>query len=587
MTKALLESSHLKEVDSHYELIGSLSMFAIPTTLQDSLMARLDRLVTAKGIAQLAAILGRQFPYDLLQAISQLDEAMLQHELSRLVEAEIVYQRGVPPQATYTFKHALIQDAAYASLLKSTRQQYHQRIAQVLEEQFPETAEMQPELLAHHSTEAGLTEQAVHYWHHAGQSAAKRSAHVEALAHLRQGLALLQTLPETPERSRQELLLLIALGASLRATQSFAMPEIQATYTRARQLCQHLDNPQQLFPVLRGLHGYYNVRPELQTAQALGEQVLALAHQHGSVAHLMMAHRALGLTLFWRGAPAVAHTHFVQVRALYDPQQHRPLVSLYGEDVGVYCHGQDAWTLWYLGYPDQGLTQSQEALALAQQLADPYNLSFAFVCAAMFHQLRRDVRGTQEHAAAALSLAKEQGFPFWMANSAILDGWARAHQGQTKEGMAQITQGLVTYRATGAEICRPYYLALLAEASGIQGEPEEGLTVLAEALMLVDTTGECWYESELYRLKGELLLQQDSDQQAEAEACFQHAISTVRSQQAKSFELRTATSLARLWQQQGKRQEAHDLLAPVYGWFTEGFDTADLQEAKALLDALA
>jgi predicted ATPase len=586
LTKAILESGQLKAVDGHYELIGSLSTFAIPTTLQDSLMARLDRLVTAKAVAQYAAVIGRQFSYELLHAVSQVDEVMLQHELGRLVEAEIVHRRGVPPQATYTFKHALIQDVAYQSLLKSTRQQYHQRIAQVLEEQFPETVEGQPELLAHHYTEAGLIEQAVGYWYKAGQSAVRRSAHVEALAHLRQGLALLQTLPETPERSRQELLLLIALGTSLRATQSFAIPEIQATYTRARQLCQHLDNPQQLFPVLRGLHGYYNVRPELQTAHALGEQLLALAQHVQDAVMLMMAHRALGLTLFWQGAPAAAHTHFVQVIPLYDPKQHRTLAFLYGEDVGVYCRTQAAWALWSLGYPDQGLTQSQEAVTLAQQLAHPHNLSFALIGAAMFHQFRRDVRCTQERAEAAMTLAKEQGFPFWMANGTLLRGWVLVQQGQAQEGMAQITHGLMTYRATGAEIARPYYLALLAEAHGTLGEPEAGLAVLTEALTLVDTTGERWCESEIYRLKGELLLQQSSDNQAEVENCFQQAISIARSQQAKSLELRATTSLARLWQQQGKRQDAHDLLEPVYGWFTEGFDTADLKDAKALLHEL-
>src|SRR5262249_26569748 len=252
-----------------------LSPFVIPSTLQDSLMARLDRLVTAKAVAQYAAVIGRQFPYDLLQAVAQLDVSTLQRELGRLVEAEIIYQRGLPPQATYLFKHALIQDAAYQSLLKSTRQQYHQRIAQVLEEQFVETAGAQPELLAHHYTEAGLAEKAVGYWHQAGQSAVQRSAHVEAMAHLRQGLALLETLPETPERRQQELLLLIALGASLRATQGWSAPEVEQTYLRAQHLCQHLEDPQQLFPVLRGLQGYYTVRAEYQTAQALGEQLLA------------------------------------------------------------------------------------------------------------------------------------------------------------------------------------------------------------------------------------------------------------------------------------------------------------------------
>jgi predicted ATPase len=587
ITKSLLESGQLTAVADHYELTGLLSTFAIPATLQDSLMARLDRLVTAKAVAQYAAVIGRQFSYELLQAVSQVDEVMLQHELGRLVEAEIVYQRGLPPQATYTFKHALIQDAAYESLLKSTRQHYHQRIAQVLETQFPEITAVQPELLAHHVTEAGLTEQAVHYWYKAGQRAIERSAHVEAIAHLRQGLVLLQTLPETPEGRQQELLLLIALGASLRATQSYAMPEVQATYTRARQLCQYLDKPQQLFPVLRGLHGYYNVRAELQTAHALGEQILALAQQVQDAAVLMMAHRAVGATSFLMGAVASAHTHFSQGIALYDSQQHRPWVFLYGEDVGMYCHSQDAWTLWYLGYPVQGLTQSQTAVALAQQSAHPFSLAYALSFAAVFHQLRREERCAQECAEATIVLATEQGFPLWVAVGSMLRGWALvAHQGEAQAGIEQLTQGLRAFRATGAEINQSYYRALLAEAYGVMGQPEAGLTALAEALTLVDTTGERWYKPEIYRLKGELLLQQNSANQAEAETCFHKALDIARTQQAKSLELRVATSLARLWQQQGKRQEAHDLLAPVYQWFTEGFDTAALKDAKALIEEL-
>jgi predicted ATPase len=587
LTKAILESGHLKEVDGHYELTGLFSTLAIPATLQDSLMARLDRLVTAKGVAQYAAVIGRQFAYDLLHAVSQVEEVMLQHELRRLVEAEIVYQRGVPPQATYVFKHALIQDAAYESLLKSTRQQYHQRIAQVLEAQFPETAEAQPELLAHHYTEAGRNAQAVSYWHKAGQRAAmERSAHVEAIAHLRQGLELLQTLPETPECTQREVDMLIALGTSLRATQGTGALEVGETYTRARQLCQHLEEPHQLFPVVRGLWNYYSVRAEHQTEHALGEQLLTLAQQSQNAAMLVAAHRALGTTLFNLGTAAEAHTHFTQGIALYDPHQHRTAAFLYGEDAGVVCHSFAHWTLWMLGYPEQGLARSQEAVRLGQHSGYPFSLGFALCWAGVFHQFRREVRATQERAEAAFSLAMAQGFPSWMAQGAILRGWALAQLGQTQEGITQITQGLMTYRATGAEVLRPYLLALLAEAHGVLGEPEAGLTVLTEALALVDTTGERWYEPELYRLKGELLLQQASDNQAEAEHCFHQAIEIARSQQAKSFELRTAISLARLWQQQGKRQEAHDLLAPVYSWFPEGFDTADLQEAKALLDAL-
>jgi predicted ATPase len=523
----------------------------------------------------------------LLSTVSQLDAATLQRELGRLVEAEIVYQRGLPPQATYMFKHALIQDAAYQSLLKSTRQQYHQRIALVLETQFPETAEAQPELLAHHCMEAGLTEKAVGYWHQAGQQASQRSAHREAISHLRTGLALLQTLPETPERTRREVDMHIILGVSLRMTKGAGAPEVEQTYTYARHLCEHLEDSSQLVPVLRGLWNCYFVRAELKTAHALGEQLLTLAQQAQDPAKLVVAHQALGVTLHHLGAVASAHTHCAQGIALYDAKQHRASAFLYGQDASVVCSSQAAATLSLLGYPDQGLTQSQEAVTFAQQIAHPFSLSFALSFAAVFHQLRRDRHTAQAYAEAAISLTTDQGFPHWRAYSAILRAWALAQQaGQAQEGVEQIKQGLRAYRATGAELWRPYLLALLAEAHGTIGEPEAGLMALAEALTLADTTGERWYESEIYRLKGELLLQQHTDNQAESEHCFQQAISIARSQQAKSWELRASTSLARLWQQQGKRQEAINLLAPVYHWFSEGFDTADLQEAKALLDAL-
>jgi TOMM system kinase/cyclase fusion protein len=586
MTKAILESGYLTETNTHYELTGSLSTFAIPVTLQDSLMARLDRLMTGKVIAQLGATMGRQFSYALLQAVSQLDEVMLQHELGRLVEAEIVYQRGVLPQATYTFKHALIQDAAAQSLLKSTRQQYHHRIAQVLEAQFPEMAETQPELLAHHYTEAGLRAQAVAYWQQAAQRAIERSAYVEAIAHLRQGLELLKTLPETSERVQREVDMHIALGPSLIAVQGWAAREVGETYTRARQLCQHLRDPHQLSPVLHGLGIYYLACAEPQTAHALGEQLLTLARHVQDSALLVVAYRVLGATLFQLGAVADAHTHLTQGIALYDPQQHRGSAVLYGEDAGVICHSLDAGMLWFLGYPDQGKMRNDAAVTLAQQSAHPFSLGFILGFAAIFHQYRREVRAVQACADAAMKLAQEQGFPLWMTHGAILRGWALVQQGQAQEGIEQIHLGLTAYRATGSEILRPYFLALLAETYRTMGQPEAGLTILTEALTLVDTTGQRWYEAELYHLKGTLLLQQSSDNQAEAETCFQHAITIAQSQQAKSWELRASTSLARLWQRQGRRKEAYDLLAPVYNWFTEGFDTADLKDAKALLQEL-
>jgi predicted ATPase len=484
------------------------------------------------------------------------------------------------------FKHALIQDAGYQSLLKSTRQHYHQRIAQVLESQFPEMTEAQPELLAHHCTEAGLIEQGIGYWHKAGQRASERSAHVEAISHLTKGLELLKTLPAILHRFQREVDMLIALGVSLFAVKGFAAREVRETYTYARQLCQHLEDPQRLFPVLRGLWNYHNVRAEYQTAHALGEQLLTLAQQAQDPVVLVASHSALGQTLLRLGAVAAAHMHFAQGIALYDSQQYRAAVFLYGGDAGVTCHSNAAWALWYLGYPDQGLVRSQEAVTLAQHVAHPFSLGYALILSVIFHSFRREVRLTQERAEALISLATEQRSPHTRAQGSVLRGWTLAHQGQAKEGIEQLTQGMMDYRATGAEGGQPYLLAILAETYGIRGEPEAGLAVLTEALTHVDTTGERWYEPELYRLKGELLLQKSSDNQDEAETCFQHALEIARHQQAKSLELRAATSMVRLWQQQGKRQEAHDLLAPVYHWFTEGFDTADLQDAKALLQEL-
>ena len=365
------------------------------------------------------------------------------------------------------------------------------------------------------------------------------------------------------------------------------LTKLERRTARAQHLCQYLDDPHQLFLVLRGLYGYYNTRAEFQMAHALGEQLLTLAQQVRDAAMLAVAHRALGGTLFRLGAVATAHTHLTQGMALYDPRQYRAAAFPYGDDAGVVCHSHAAWTLWYLGYPDQGLTQSQQAVTLAQQIAYPYSLVYALSAAARFHQFRREAHDTQACAEAMLSLAQEQGFSYWLAYGAVYRGWALAQQGDGKAGIEQITQGLRAYRATGAESGRSAFLALLAETYGIMGQPEAGLTMLTEALTLADTTGERVWEPGLYRLKGQLLLQQSLDNQAEAETCFHQAMVIAQNQQAKSFELRIATSLARLWQQQGKRQEAYDLLAPVYGWFTEGFDTADLQEAKALLDALA
>jgi TOMM system kinase/cyclase fusion protein len=593
LTKMVIESLESVEsigsVGSHNR--PSLQTFTIPATLHDSLMARLDRLGTVKEVAQLGATLGREFTYELIQAVSPIEEARLQQALTKLVEAEVLYQRGLPPQARYLFKHALIQDAAYQSLLKSTRQQYHQQIAQMLEERFPETKETQPELLAHHYTEAGLVAQAISYWQRAGQRAVERSANVEAISHLTKGLELLKTLPDSPERAQQELLLQTTLGPALMTTKGWAAPEVGKSYTRAHELCQQVGSTPQLFPVLWGLWQFTVARAEHQTARELGEQLFKLVQRGQDSALLLKAHYTLGLTLFWLGEFAAAEEHLEQGIALYGLQQHHSHTFLYEQDSGVGSLVYAAWSLWMLGYPTQALKRSQEALTLAQELSHPFSLAIAQGGVALVRQLRREVQAAREWIETNIALSTEQGFAFWATWGSILWGWTLVEQGQGEEGIEQMCQGLAAYQATGAEIIWPYNLALLAEGYRKVGRVEEGLTLVDEALVTVDKTGERMWEAELYRLKGTLTLQSQvpslkSQVQKEAEECFQKAIKIARKQQAKSLELRAVMSLARLWQQQGKKDDARQLLAEIYGWFTEGFDTKDLQEAKALLAEL-
>ena len=561
--------------------------FAIPATLQDALMARLDRLGPTKEIAQLGATIGREFSYELLHAVAPVGDETLQQGLKQLLAVELVYQRGLVPQATYLFKHALIQDTAYHSLLKSKRQQYHQRIARVLEERFLETKETQPELLAHHYTEAGLIAQAIPYWQKAGQSASQRSANIEAIAHLTKGLELLRPLPDTPERTQQELELQLALGSPLITTKGYAVPEVERVYTRALELCRQLGETPRLFWALTGLQLVYGARAELKPARELAEQCLSLAQNNHNPASLVQAHHRLGQILFFLGEFAQARGHLEEGIALYDPEQFRSL--RHASDPKVTCLSFAAIALWFLGYPDQAQQRSHDALTLAYELSHPYSLGFALTASAIVHHLRREVRPVQEQRA-LIALATEQGFPLYLAQERIRRGWALAVQGQIEEGISQIRQGLDALRATGLEVWRPFWASLLVEAYGKGEQVEEGLTVLAEALATVNRSEERMYEAELWRLRGELTLQasaQSTESSAhEAEGYFLTAIAIARHQQAKSWELRASTSLARLWQQQDKREDARQLLAEIYGWFTEGFDTMDLQEAKTMLEAL-
>jgi tetratricopeptide (TPR) repeat protein len=450
LTKTVLESDLLQAHEEHYQITGPLPPLAIPATLQDALMAQLDRLATVKVVAQLGATLGRTFTYEMLQAVSHLDELELWRSLVQLLKAEVLYQRGELPHATYTFKYALLQEAAYQSLLRSTRQQYHQCIAQVFAERFPETVATQPELLAHHYTEAGLVEQAMGYWYKAGQRAHERSAHVEAIGHLSKGLEMLTTLPGTLEHKQQELDLQITLGSALMVTKGLAAPDAGAAYHRAHELCQQVGETPQLFPVLGGLVFFYVSRREYQTARELGEQLLSLAQRVQEPAGLANAHIMLGNALYFLREWDTARTHLEQGVAFYKPQQHRSQGFLTEAHQGVFGLIRLAGVLWALGYPDQALQRSYEALTLARELSQPYSLATALYFAADVHMHRREGQSTYEQAEAALGLAGEHGFAFRVAQATILRGWALVEQGQGEAGIAQMRQGQAAHRATGS-----------------------------------------------------------------------------------------------------------------------------------------
>jgi predicted ATPase len=586
--RTLVETQVLVGERGAYRLARALPSIQVPATVQAVLAARIDRLPPEeKNLLQAAAVIGKDVPAALLQATAEVPWADVQRSLAHLQAAEFLYETRLFPELEYTFKHALTQEVAYNAVLLERRRGLHERAAQAIEGLFAERLPEHYNALAHHYSRSGNTVKAVDYLHRAGQQAVERSAYAEAVSHLTAALDLLTTLPESRERSQQELAVQMTLGMALRVTRGGGAPEVERLYIRARELCERVGEPTQLFRVLWGFWMMYNGRGDYQTMLALGEQLLSLAQRLEAPDLLLEAHHALWTSLFTGGELAAARVHQEQGLRLYEPQRHRAHAALYsGHDPGVCCRYRSGACLWLLGYPDQAVASSQAALTLAQQLAHPLSLAIALYWAAMLHHLRREAPLTQARAEALMTVATDQGFSGLFAQAMPLWGWARAARGHGEEGIMQIQQGLAAYQATGAARDRPYYLALLAEASAQSGQTAEGLEALAEALARLGKSEVQWWEAELYRLRGELLLQHAAAQPGEAEACFQQALAVARRQQAKSLELRAAMSLVRLWQRQGKSTEAHQLLVEVYGWFTEGFDTADLQEARALLTAL-
>jgi predicted ATPase len=486
-----------------------------------------------------------------------------------------------------TFTHVLTQEVAYHSLVRRVRQHYHTRIAHVLETQFPQIVETQPAVLARHYTEAGLAAPAIPYWQRAGQQALEHSANREAVQHLTTALALLATLPDTPARAQQELAVQLALGPAMMATTGPGAPEVVQTYARARALAAQVGEAPQGLPTLWGLWRSSQSRGALPTARELAEQLVRAAARTGDPTHRVQAHDALGATLFQLGAYTAAWRQFAQALALCDPTTQRDQALHNVAAPGVRCLVVGANALWCLGFPTQAAQRCQEALALAQELAHPYSLVVAQHFAAFLHCHRREVPAVRAQAETLLALATAQGFPLYAGYGHGWQGWARAMQGAGAAGLAEMHQGLTLVVAAGQELARPLWLVRLGEAVGHVGQVAEGRRLLAEALAAFAASGRGDLLAEAHRLQGELWLRQLPPDTAQADACFQQALAIARQQQARSWELRAALSLSRLWQQQGKDAEARDLLAPIYGWFTEGFETVDLQEAQVLLEQLA
>ena len=606
VVQTLVEDGTLTGPPGHYQLTHHASTqhvltLHIPTTVQGILAARIDRLAPEeKALLQQLAVIGRQFPVSLVKHVIAQPEAELYRLLASLQHKEFLYEQPAFPEVEYIFKHALTQEVAYGTVLQEQRKLLHERTGQALEALYGTTLHEHYSDLAHHYRRSPNTEKAIAYLQLTGQQAVQRSANTEAINHFTAALELLLTRPETPERATQELTLRVAVGPALMSAQGWGAPAVEQHYTRARALCVQLGNTPQWFPMLWCLCALYWNRGELRTAQPLAEECLQIAEHTNEVELLIPAHHIVGTISLQRGEFIRAREALVQSVARYQPQHHT-LTPLFGNlNPRVFSLTRLATVLWCLGYPEQARIQMYDALRLAQEINHSSSLICALGWTAWLHRERGDGPIAQERADALMVLASDQGFSEYLAWGTIMRGTGLIVQGQWEEGVTQLRQVLETYEA---ENSRPKYLAWLAEGHRGAGQVDEGLAAVAEALRLVDKNDERYYEAELYRIKGTLTLQQFNVQgskfkvnnpqsavrnpQLKAEACFLKAIETAQRQQAKSLELRAVMSLARLWRQQGKKEEARQQLAEIYGWFTEGFDTKDLQEAKALLEELA
>jgi class 3 adenylate cyclase/predicted ATPase len=594
MTKAVLEVETQHVAERAVAAIPSPAL-AVPASLHASLMARLDRLGPAKEVAQIGAAIGREFSHPLLAAVVAKPEAELASALDRLVAAGLLFRQGVPPHATYLFKHALVQDAAYGTLLREPRRVFHARIAEALERWFVEIADNQPELLARHCTEAGLIEKAAAFWARAGQRSVARSASVEAIEQFSRALAQIATLPTTPALSREQIKLQVALMSPLMHVKGYGAPETKAAAEQARLLIEQAeaqgeppDDPLLLFSVLRVLWACALVASDTDAQLDLAAQLMTLAKKQSATARLIDGHRIMGISLLSTGNYVQARRHFDEAIALYDPAEHRLMLTRFTySDPCVQSLSYRSRIMWVLGYPDAALADAERALADAREIGHALNLMMLLPGASLTHALRGSYVTASTQVEELVALADEKGALYWKAVGILLQGELFALTGRASDAVQTLTSGIAAMRSTGATLTVSESLSFLAMAHAELGQFDDAWRCISEAITTVEATKDTQWETEVHRIAGEIALKSPKSDAAKAEAYFEHALAVAREQQAKSWELRAAISMARLWRDQGKRDEARDLLAPVYGWFTEGFDTLDLKQAKALLGELA
>ncbi|MGD0673661.1 MAG: adenylate/guanylate cyclase domain-containing protein [Candidatus Binatus sp.] len=593
MTKAVLEAESEGEARRTAASVPSPAL-ALPASLHASLMARLDRLGPAKEVAQIGAAIGREFSHALLTAAVRRPEAELGPALDRLFAAGLLFRQGVPPHATYLFKHALVQDAAYGTLLREPRRALHARIAEILEGQFAEIAESRPELLARHCTEAGLIEKAAGLWGKAGLRSLERSALVEAAAQLTRTLDQIATLPATSDLRREQMKLQIALANALMHVKGYAAPETKAAAERARLLIEQAealgespDDPLLLFSVLYGFWTASFVAFNGDVVRELSAQFLALAEKQGTTAPLMIGHRLMANSLAYTGDIAESRAHYDLAVALYDPAEHRALATRFAVDSGVANLGFRSQALWVLGYPETALMDAKQALKDAREIGHAATLMYVLFVTSLPHVHCGNYATANTLVDELVALADEKGALLWKADAMMCQGCVLTLTRQASGAVDVLTSGLAAYRSTGATLWLPSCLSYLARAYAELGKVEDAWRCIGEAIMAVETTKEKLWEADIQRIAGEIALLSPEPDAVKAEAYFERALAIARAQQAKSFELRAAMTMAQLLRNQGKRDEAYGLLAPIYGWFTEGFDTLDLKEAKALLDGLA